>query len=574
MGKRITVEYAAQLQSIFIQIRVAPGVERLRALSGGETFDYDMVEAVLREAAKFSAFVLAPLNRVMDREGCRLLEGRVVLAPGHEAAWRSFCAGGWTGIDLAEAHSGQGLPALFAVAAQELFDRGAIAFGMVSGAARSAARLLESHADEATKAEWLPRLATGEWGATICMSESGAGSDVGRIRTRAHQGDDGVWRIVGEKIWISFADHPLTERIGHLVLARSEADETGLRGLSLFLVPAGRASEARNGVVIRRVEKKLGLHGSPTCAVGFEESAGSLIGSRGRGVAQLFRMIIAMRLQVGTQGLGLATAAYEIALDYARERLQGGSPDGPAVPIIQHADVRRALLDMASRIETLRGLIYTVAVAADLADLETDPTARQKASALLGWLLPIVKNSAAEIGFEISAQAILVLGGAGYSAEWPLEQYLRDARILAIYEGTTGMQAIDLVKRRLLSPGGEFEIFLATASADSTHLSPAAALAFRAGMDALQSAATWLRAPERTQIDIDAAASPMLSLATAAAHLWIAARLTRLDSAAAGPLIACGHYAVDRFAEQARALELAVTSIPGGVQSYADVVLY
>jgi alkylation response protein AidB-like acyl-CoA dehydrogenase len=570
----VAVDYSSQLASIVLHLSCVPGIERLRALRGDAMLDDDLVSVVMTEAAKFSALVLAPLNPIVDRAGCRLEDGRVRLTPSHLAAWAAFREGGWTGIDFSEEHGGQGLPTVIGIAAQELFDRGCVAFGMAPGAARAAAKLIASHADKTTQAQWLPRLAAGEWGTTICMSEPDAGSDVGRARTRAWRTEEGAWRVEGEKIWISFGDHPLTAKIGHIVLARTNPNQPGGRGLSLFLVAADNAGD-RNGVVIRRLEEKLGLHGSPTCAVGFEASAAVLIGDEGRGLAQLFRMIVAMRLQVGAQGLGLATAAYQAARDYAGERRQGGPPEMRATPIADHADVQRMLLDMASRIETLRGLVYAVAVAASLTESESDSTAKADASALLGWLLPIVKNSAAQTAFEISAEAIMVLGGAGYSAEWPVEQYLRDSRILAIYEGTTGMQAIDLVKRRLLAVDGGYETFVVAARSEQNHLTAADSAILSEALHALDEAVHWLRKPGRERAEIEAAATPMLLLAAAVAHGWIAARLVRMngDQTGAARLVACGRYALSRLGDETPSLARAVRSAGERVRGFARVIL-
>jgi alkylation response protein AidB-like acyl-CoA dehydrogenase len=572
--KAMAGDFIVQSGAMMLQIRATPGLERLRSLREGGGPDDDLIAAVLEEAAKFSASVLAPLNPIVDRHGARFEHGRVQLAPAHVEAWSAFRDGGWTGIDLPESHGGQGLPSFVAVAVQESFDRACVAFGMASGAARAAARLLAVHGDKAVRASWLPRLASGEWGATICMSEADAGSDIGRARTRARKDAGGRWRIDGEKMWISFGDHPLTERIGHIVLARTAGQLPGVRGLSLFLVEVGNAEEDRNGVVIRRVEEKLGLHGSPTCAIGFEDAEGVLVGDEGRGVAQLFRMIVAMRLQVGTQGLGLAVASYEAALTYARDRRQGGPPLTPAVPIADHLDIRRMLADMGSRIETLRGLVYAAAVAADLAEQETDADARVEAATMLGWLLPIVKNSAAEIAFETAGQAILIFGGAGYSVEWPVEQYLRDARILAIYEGTTGMQAIDLVKRRLIA-GNSYEVFRAVVSRDLSRSQASEAEMLQQGLLAFDEVVAWLRNPAREPAEIDAAAVPTLTLASAVAHAWIAARLTTIvsESADAHRLAACGRYVLAGLAYQFPVLVAAVVTSAERVSNYADAIL-
>ena len=332
----MNASYIAAPETMLKQVLATPGLDRLIELGVfEEALQPDTLLAILDEAARFSFERLAPFDRSADRAGCRLEDGRVVLAPGHGSLWSDFRAAGWTGLDIPSEFGGQALPALVAMPVQELFDRGSVSFGMAPGAARSAARLLQSHAEPDIVAEWIPRLCAGEWGATICISEPDAGSDVGRIRTTAIRDPDGLWRIEGEKIWISYGDHDLTPRIGHLVLARSDPSTAGTRGLSLFLVPSLLDPEGgdsrRNAVVVRRIEEKLGLHASPTCALGFEGAQARLIGIEGRGVAQLFRMIVSMRLQVGTQGLGMATDCLVAAAAYAGERRQGGPRQAPPI---------------------------------------------------------------------------------------------------------------------------------------------------------------------------------------------------------------------------------------------------
>lgn len=566
----MNVAALASVATLVRQIELTPGLDRLRALAGpDELLHADTMAAILTEADRFSTDRLTPFDRVADRAGCTLRDGRVVLAPGHAEVWAAYRDAGWGATDIPAAHGGQGLPAALAIPVQELFDRGSVSFGMAPGAARSAARLLLTHAAPAIADAWVPRLASGEAGATICISEPDAGSDVGRIRTVARRDGDGAWRVAGEKIWISYGDHPLNDRIAHLVLARSDPATAGTRGLSLFLVPSViDDGGGRNAVVVRRIEEKLGLHGSPTCALGFEEAEAVLIGAEGRGVPQLFRMIVAMRLQVGTQGLGLASACLAAAAHYAEERRQGGPRDQPPVPIAAHADVRLMLVGMAARIATLRGVVYTAAAAADLADLEPDDDARAEAAALLGWLLPIVKNSGAETAYDIAGEAILLFGGAGYTTEWPIERHLRDARILAIYEGTTGMQAIDLVRRRWLPRDGGYAAFVTAIEADLTALPAASADPLRGLLDHLETATLWLRDPARSDAEIDAAARAGLKAATLVAHGWAGARLAASGDAT---LAGCGRHALSVAAEQLPAAIVAMREGSARVAAFADV---
>jgi alkylation response protein AidB-like acyl-CoA dehydrogenase len=521
--------------TLIAQLRSAPGLERLVALLGDDSLA-DTAEAVLEEAARFAAEVLAPLNPVMDQNGCHIEGGRVKTAPGHAKVWRAFCEAGWQTLDKPVEHGGQGLPLIVWAAAQELFDRASVAFGMLPSSQGAASRLLEAHASDAIKAEWLPKLASGDWASTIVISEPGAGSDVGRISTRATPLPDGQWTITGEKIWITFADHDLAPRIGHCVLARTPNARPGGAGLSLFLCPSVLDDGSRNPIAVRRLEEKLGLHGSPTCAVGFEGARARLIGQEGRGLAQLFAMITQMRLSVGVQGLGLASLAANTALAYAAERRQGGAPDQPPVRLDSHADIQRMLLQGQARTETLRGLVYAAAVQADLAQLETDPEARALAGDLAAWLLPLVKTLGGEVAFDTASEAIQVLGGAGYVRDWPVEQALRDSRVLTIYEGASGIQALDLLHRRLWRDEGRgLRAFLGLARADLDDTAEAAALAFV--LDCLEDAGEVLAGYQGQPREGEAGSYAFLQLAGLAATGWIALRLSGLGDprlAAAG----------------------------------------
>ena len=506
------------------QLAAAPETERLRALSSFAQADRETVAAIVMEAARFCADHLAPLNAPGDRMGCAVVDGRVRTPEGYPAAWKAYVDAGWPLLDHPVELGGQGLPLVLASVVQQIVDSSCAAFGMLPVLQRSAARLLATHGSEALKAEWLPALVSGEWAATICISEADAGSDASRIRTVAEPAADGSWRITGEKMWISFGDHDLTRRIGHCVLARTVA------GPSLFLVPSelmgGDGGSLRNAIHVRRIEEKLGLHGSPTCALGFENATGWLIGTEGRGLQQMFVMITNMRLSAGVQGLGLASAANDVARTYAAERRQGGPLTGPAVPIDTHADVQRMLLDMRAAIETVRGLAVAIAVHADLATHETDEASRAGSAGLVSWLLPIFKTLGGECGFEVASTAIQVLGGAGYTREWPVEQLLRDARIATIYEGTSGVQALDLVHRRLWQGNGSgLQAFLTVARRDVEAAPADVAAPAMTCLDLLEDAAEKLKRMQVRPRDGEAGASAFLHLAGVAATAWIAARL-------------------------------------------------
>ena len=523
-------------------IELAAGMDRLRELLGPDAPPPELLGAILDEAARFSDDWLTPFNRTADQSGCRLENGRVQTAAGHKEAWDAYREAGWIGIDQPASAGGQDLPLFMLVACQEIFDRGSVAFGMLSTSQRGAARLIAAHGDEDLKAEWLDKLVSGEWAATICISEPEAGSDVGRIRTLAVPSEEGDWRITGEKIWISFGDHDLAPRIGHCILARTPGAAPGGAGLSLFLVPDRiGAAGTRNSIVVRRIEEKLGLHGSPTCALGFENARAHLIGTPGRGLAQLFTMITTMRLMVAVQGLAVAGAATDVAFAYARERRQGGPPAEPPPPIERHADVQRVLSTMASRVETLRGLTIAAAVHADIGRHSPDAAERDQSLALVQWLLPILKTFGGETAFETASDAIQLLGGAGYVRDWPLEQLLRDSRVFTIYEGTSGIQALDLLHRRLRRDGGvRLDAFMTVARAEIARTNAAReAQALETVLDLTADAAARLAASRQ-----DAGAYPFLRLAAFAATSWIALRLANaapVNSTVSG-LAAAGRY--------------------------------
>jgi 3-(methylthio)propanoyl-CoA dehydrogenase len=497
---------AADISRITRQIEMSWRIADVRAANGQwASATPDTCEAILDGADRFAREVLEPVNVSMDETGCLLDGGRVQTAPGHCEAWNAYVQSGWPTLEADESLGGQGLPAILTFAAQELFDRACPAFGMLPVPQRSASRLIQTYGDEATRCEWLPRLTTGEWGATICVSEAGAGSDLPRLSSRAIENEDGTWHVTGEKCWISFGDHDLTKQIGHAVLAQTVMPD-GKRRPSLFLVPAVLADGSRNRISVRRIEHKLGLHGSPTCALGFEGATGRLLGECGRGLQQLFVMIANMRLAVCAMGLGIASGAADIALVYAAERKQGGKPD--PLSIHCHADVQLQLLDMAAPVLLLRGLLFAAANANDLAS-----KGDRQAEALAAFLLPIVKTTGGEVAFDTASAAIQVLGGAGYTSEWPVEQALRDARVLTIFEGTTGIQALDLTHRRLLQDDSSFQAFVSVAHGCSDSR-------LQACLAELCGAAEWLKT---NQSSADSGATAFLHLAALAEMSWIAA---------------------------------------------------
>jgi alkylation response protein AidB-like acyl-CoA dehydrogenase len=558
------MSYAAAAGTIVAQIMALPEFARVQALFPDAGLDEATLAGIIESAGDLAEGVIAPFNLSADRVGCTLKDGRVGLAPGHHAAWEAFVAGGWTTIESGPAWGGAGLPMVVHSACEELFNRASCAFGMLPTPMRCATRVIERYADPALQAEWAPRLVDGSWAATICISEPDAGSDVPRLRTMAEPRDDGSWRVTGEKCWISFGDHDLTPRIAHMVLARTPDGGPGTAGISLFLVPSD-IDGTRNAVVVRRIEEKLGLHASPTCALGFEGATGYLIGTPGRGLAQLFTMIIGMRLSVGSQGAGLAGAAASLAWRYASERRQGGKADAPPVTIDRHGDVQRMLLAAAARAEVTRALVLTASAVSDLQAHETDAAARAEAGHLLAWLLPITKNFSAEAASLCANDAIQVLGGAGYTREWPAEQILRDARVLSIYEGTSGMQALDLTLRRVLGDEGRaYRAFLSRARADQAALGNDALGAL---LDMLETSAGGLDKAKATIV-----AYPFLQLASLATTGWMAARLAALSGTPVHDhLAALGRHWLVLAHAQAQAEAALVDRGSGLVAAFADV---
>ncbi len=527
-------DFARQAERTSQLLQLTPGWKRLQQLQ--PDFDDETMRAILDEAADFAGRVLQPLNTPGDREGCTVSEGRVRTPKGFADAYRRYAQAGWLGMDVPETFGGQGLPLTLHAACAPLFERGCVALMMAAGSSRAASHLLVRAADPATAAEWVPRLTAGDWAATICISEPEAGSDVGRLRTRAEL-SNGEWRISGQKIWISFGDHDMTERIGHCLLART-GEAPGTRGLSLFLVP-NRIDSGPNGITLERIEEKMGLHGSPTCALRFDGARGMLIGEPGRGLPELFAMIELMRLLTACQGLGIASASADIAEAYAAERRQGGPPDAPPVPIVTHPDVRRQLQEIRTRTEVLRAAVLELATIMDLARLEPDPQLRSQLSDLAGWMLPLIKNFGAGAGFDLANAAIQVLGGAGYTKDWPLEQYLRDSRVMTIYEGTTGMQALDFLTRRLWREEGRglrlFQTRARQEIADLTSRHPDKAGDALHALDTFDAFSTRLAA---LQSDLDTAlyqANAYMTAAWDAISAWMTLRLQQHAAGLSSP---------------------------------------
>jgi alkylation response protein AidB-like acyl-CoA dehydrogenase len=440
------------------------GTAALRGLKGGEALENDTLQPILEEAGKFAAEVLAPLNQSGDRERAVLENGVVRTPTGFRDAYRQFAASGWNGVPFEERWGGQGLPWAVAGAVQELWQSANMGFGLCTLLTQGAVELLTAHGSQAQQQLYLPRLVSGEWTGSMNLTEPQAGSDVGALRTRAVR-RDGHYQITGQKIFITYGDHDFTDNIVHMVLARTPDAPAGSRGISLFIVPKflptpdGRPGP-RNDLRAVSLEHKLGIHASPTAVMSFGDDGGAtgfLVGEENRGLEYMFTMMNNARLGVGTQGVAIAERALQQALVYARNRVQSrelGSSDPAPVAIIRHPDVRRMLMTMRALTEAARALSYSAYAALDQSQRGTDAEMRARAQARVDLLTPIVKAWSTDIGCEVASLGVQVHGGMGFIEETGAAQHYRDARIAPIYEGTNGIQANDLVFRKLARDGG------------------------------------------------------------------------------------------------------------------------
>jgi alkylation response protein AidB-like acyl-CoA dehydrogenase len=458
--------YKAPVDDVLFLLDDVFHLERFANLAGFADASPDAVAAILGQAGKFCEEQLVPLNPVGDRQGCRRLDDGSVLTPdGFRDAYRRLIEGGFIGISVPAEFGGLGLPGALTEAVNEFLVSANMAFAMYPGLTQGAIAVLLTHGTAEQKSRYLPKLVSGEWTATMNLTEAQCGTDLGLIRTKAVPQNDGSFRITGTKIFISAGEHDLADNIVHLVLARIAGAPPGTRGLSLFLVPkfipdpAG-APGVRNAVSCGAIEEKMGIHGNATCVMNYEGAAGWLVGAENQGLPAMFIMMNEARLGVGVQGLALSEVAYQNAVRYAKERLQGRAAgtakhaERPADPIIAHADVRRMLMTIRAFNEAARALVLWTALKSDVAHRSNSAADRQAAGDHMGLITPVIKGVLTDLGFANAVMAQQVFGGHGYIREWGMEQFVRDARIAMIYEGTNGIQALDLVGRKLGKDGG------------------------------------------------------------------------------------------------------------------------
>jgi alkylation response protein AidB-like acyl-CoA dehydrogenase len=527
--------YKAPVRDLVFALNETADFGRLASLFPAA--DADTVSAVLEAAGAFSCEVLAPLNRPGDVAGARFENGQVRCAAGFADAYRQFAGGGWNSLAAAPEHGGQGLPKALEIAVFEMVQAANMAFGLCPMLTQGAIEAIASSGTPRQKALYLPRLVSGEWTGTMNLTEPAAGSDLGAITTRAEPDDDGGYRLTGQKIYITWGDHDVADNIIHLVLARLPDAPPGSRGLSLFLTSKRVVGEdgslgAANSLRPASIEHKLGIHASPTCVMLFEDAKAELVGAPNQGLASMFVMMNAARLQVGVQGVAIAERAYQQALAFSLERKQGRSAWTGALPsrLFDHPDVRRTLMLMKARIEAARGICLSTAVAADLARLSRNPVDRDAARLREELLTPIAKAWSTDMAVEVASMGLQVHGGMGFIEETGAAQHYRDARILPIYEGTNGIHAIDLMGRKLALGKGKavrelvadiFPTAAALKSADDAWLHTIGAR-LEAGLAAVQSATGWLiERRGHAQPDALAGATPYLRLLGDVVGGWI-----------------------------------------------------
>ncbi|MBP6188898.1 MAG: acyl-CoA dehydrogenase [Azonexus sp.] len=588
-------EYIAPLKEMRFVMQELAGLDQVVSLPGCEEASPDVVDAILEEAARFSGEVLSPLNRVGDRDGARWKDTVVTTSPGFKEAYRQFVDNGWNGLGCDPEFGGQGLPKLLSTAVSEMWKSANHAFSLCPMLTQGAIEALMIAGTDEQKAAYLPNLVSGNWTGTMNLTEPSAGSDLAAVRSRAEPVGDGTYKVFGQKIFITYGEHDMTDNIVHLVLARTPNAPEGVKGISLFVVPkyllkADGTPGERNDVYCVSIEHKLGIHGSPTAVLVFGDhggAIGTLVGEENRGLEYMFIMMNAARFNVGLEGLGDAERAYQRAVVYARDRVQGtevGVRGGPKVPIIKHPDVRRMLLSMRARIEAMRALAYVTAAAQDNAHAHQDSVAREKARAFADLLIPVVKGWSTESAIDIASLGVQVHGGMGYIEETGAAQHLRDARITAIYEGTTAIQANDLIGRKIAREKGatilaviaDMRAAIAQLDADLAHIG----VRQSAAVDALERAVFWIVANFSTDPKAaHAGAVPFLYLFGIVAGGWQMGRAAVIarSKIAAGETdpfwaakLATTRFYADHFLTQASGLAESVVAGAAGALELAD----
>jgi len=570
--------YQAPIDDIVFALETVAGLKEMGSSELYPGLDPETVVAIIREAGKFGAEVLAPLNAIGDRVGSNLVDGKVTTPPGFSDAYRAFVDGGWSTLPCSETYGGQGLPEIAATPVGEIWNASNVSFGLCPLLTQGAIHAIEAGGSEILKAKYLPNMVAGEWTGTMNLTEPHAGSDLGPLATRAVPQGDGTYRITGTKIFITWGEHEMAKNIIHLVLARLPDAPAGTRGISLFLVPKYLVNDdgslgARNDVICAGVEHKLGIMASPTCVMKFGENGGAigyLVGEENRGLATMFVMMNAARLGVGAQGVGVAESATQHAVAYAKERRQGKSfaaNGAPGMsPIIEHPDVRRMLLTMKALTMAARMICYATARELDIAHRAADEKERNDARNRAALLTPLAKAFSTDIANEVASLGVQVHGGMGFVEETGAAQYLRDARILPIYEGTNGIQAIDLVTRKLTLDGGRpvtsflSELGAIIADARAAHRNEFGHMADRLteALTALQSATLWMAQtlpgnPEK----VLASATPYLRLMSLTAGGSYLAK-GALAQNAASPYVAIARFFAENLLTETRSLAEAV----------------
>jgi alkylation response protein AidB-like acyl-CoA dehydrogenase len=539
-------EYTAPLKDITFVLKHVVGLDEVSRLPGCEEVSEDLVDAIMSEAGKFSSEVLAPLNRSGDVEGAKMANGVVTTPKGFKEAYWKYVEGGWSQISGPTEFGGQGLPHIIATPVAEMLGSANMAFKLCPLLTGGAIEALEQHGSKFLQDTFMPNMVAGKWTGTMNLTEPQAGSDLAQVRTKAVPQPDGNYKLFGQKIFITYGEHDYTENIIHLVLARIEGAPEGVKGISLFVVPkflvnADGSIGARNDVVCASIEHKLGIHASPTCVMMYGEGEGAvgyLVGEMNRGLEYMFVMMNAARLGVGLEGVSISERAYQHALVWARERVQGRPtvpvPGNPkSVPIIYHPDVKRMLMTMRAYTEAARALIYWTGKCLDVAERSTDQGVKRMNQALVDLMIPIVKGWSTEVGIESTSLGVQVHGGMGFIEETGAAQYYRDSRISAIYEGTTGIQALDLVGRKVGKEGGATayaliaemqELLPQLETADDVNLK-AMAKSLARGIAEFQRATEWIVTVFRDNPGaVNAGCVHYLKLAGTVTGAWIMAR--------------------------------------------------